>query len=114
MAFFLQLIKDRILTVIVFSGYTLEELRSWGNSETYTALGLTDVLIAGEFRQEENNGIGLRGSSNQSIHFLSGIYQEQKKVFLHGRRRVDVVVSSHLIRYIGVPPKEGMECMCKH
>ena len=46
LAVFLKLIKERNLTVIVFSGYSLKELRSWGNPETYKDLDLIDVLIA--------------------------------------------------------------------
>jgi anaerobic ribonucleoside-triphosphate reductase activating protein len=60
------------LSVLVFSGLTLEELQARPlGPET---LALIDVLIDGRYLAGERLGRGLRGSSNQRIHLLSGRY----------------------------------------
>lgn len=56
------------LTVIVFTGNKLEELT---DTDSKTFLGEIDLLIDGEYIVELNDGIGLRGSSNQRFHFLT-------------------------------------------
>ncbi|MBL8491925.1 MAG: radical SAM protein [Rhodocyclaceae bacterium] len=60
------------LSVLVFSGYDLDELR---RPEHLALLAVTDVLVAGRYVEERRvSGWMLRGSTNQRIHFLSERY----------------------------------------
>lgn len=72
---FLQLIKAdaRSLSVLVFSGGLLEEIREEGRLAKL--LQYIDVLVDGPFVQELNDGHGLRGSSNQRVHCLTERYR---------------------------------------
>lgn len=60
------------LSVILFSGHTLGEItRSAVGREITT---LVDVLIAGPYMSSLGMAHGLRGSSNQRIHLMTGRY----------------------------------------
>ena len=67
----LRLLCEQVTAdVIVYTGYTLEELRGRGDPATEEALGLIAVLVDGRYVDVLNDGKGLRGSSNQRIHIF--------------------------------------------
>lgn len=63
------------LSVMVFSGYTLEELRERPDAAVHELLDATDLLVDGPYRRDlpeaDRRWIGSR---NQRIHFLSPRY----------------------------------------
>jgi anaerobic ribonucleoside-triphosphate reductase activating protein len=63
------------LSVMVFSGYTLEEIRRRGDPDELALLSLTDLLVDGPYRRDlpETRRRWI-GSANQRVHFLSGRY----------------------------------------
>lgn len=67
--------KDRNLTVMTFTGYTLDELRSNGPEGSDELLACTDLLVAGPYDagqpETERNWAGSR---NQVLHFLTAAY----------------------------------------
>jgi len=69
--------KARKLTVMVFSGYTLDELRRRDNAAPL--LALADLLVDGQYdrdRPEPPPPLGRRwiGSTNQVMHYLTDAY----------------------------------------
>lgn len=60
------------LSTLAFSGYTLEEIRTLDGGPA--VLARLDVLIDGRYRSTERLASGLRGSTNQRIHLLTGRY----------------------------------------
>lgn len=68
--------RQRGLSVMVFSGYTLEEARQLPESAVADLLGQTDILVDGPYLRErpetERRWIGSR---NQRIHFLTERYR---------------------------------------
>ncbi len=68
-------VRKEGLSVLTFSGSTFEELKTSKNKDIQRLLKYTDLLIDGEFR-EENFDISRPwvGSSNQNYHFLSNKY----------------------------------------
>lgn len=56
--------------IIVFSGYKFEELKQTQSIYVDKILDDISVLIDGEYIDEQNDGIGIRGSSNQKIHIF--------------------------------------------
>jgi anaerobic ribonucleoside-triphosphate reductase activating protein len=63
-------LRERMDTsLLVFSGYTLEEIDSLPLGSEI--LGCLDVLIAGRYSERQRLGLGLRGSANKEIHLLS-------------------------------------------
>ncbi|VTR96536.1 radical sam protein : Anaerobic ribonucleoside-triphosphate reductase-activating protein OS=Isosphaera pallida (strain ATCC 43644 / DSM 9630 / IS1B) GN=Isop_1721 PE=3 SV=1: Fer4_12: Radical_SAM [Gemmata massiliana] len=67
--------RDLGLSVMVFSGFTVEELREKADPDVLELIGLTDILVDGPYIRElpdtERRWIGSR---NQRIHFLTPRY----------------------------------------
>lgn len=74
------------LTVLVFTGNKLEELT---DLDSKAFLGKIDLLIDGEYIQELNDGIGLRGSSNQRVHFLTEKLVDCRNELEYGERKTE-------------------------
>ncbi len=67
--------KELGLSVLLFSGHTLEELTGSADPDIRRLLSKTDVLIDGPYRAEERDFTRpLAGSSNQRFRFLSDRY----------------------------------------
>jgi len=61
------------LTVMVYSGYTLEELRARRSPDVDALLAETDLLVDGRYEQQRpERARRWLGSTNQRLHFLSG------------------------------------------
>lgn len=77
---FLRNVRHLFSDIMAFSGYTLFELESRNDIHTKQILDLLDVLVDGEYIDEQNNGSALRGSDNQTIHIfnerLTAIYDK--------------------------------------
>ena len=67
--------------VLIYSGYTLEELRKMENKAVDRILAKISVLIDGRYIAERNTGVSLRGSDNQTIHILNDSYYENYIVY---------------------------------
>src|SRR5437899_1012158 len=68
-------VRERGLSVMVFSGFTLEEARQMLDPAVNELIGQTDILVDGPYVRElpdtERRWIG---STNQRIHFLTERY----------------------------------------
>jgi anaerobic ribonucleoside-triphosphate reductase activating protein len=60
------------LSILIFSGYTIEEIRAMPQGPA--VLAHVDVLLDGRYQARQRLGRGLRGSANQRIHLLSERY----------------------------------------
>lgn len=79
--------------VVLYSGYTREELLA--RPEAARLLARCDILIDGAYERERDDGLALRGSSNQRVIPLTERYREallryegkqrpEQEIFLHG------------------------------
>src|SRR5262245_7969082 len=67
---------QRSLTVLVFSGYTIEEARALPDPAVSELLGHTDILVDGPYvRELPDTQRRWIGSTNQRIHFLTDRYR---------------------------------------
>jgi anaerobic ribonucleoside-triphosphate reductase activating protein len=64
-----RLRRETKLSVIVFTGFTWNEVQAMPNSAGL--LACVDVLIAGRYAAAERVARGLRGSANKTIHRLT-------------------------------------------
>lgn len=62
-------------SVMVYSGFTLDELRSSPHPGVQSLLASTDILVDGPFVRERHGDLLWRGSANQRIHLLTPRYQ---------------------------------------
>jgi anaerobic ribonucleoside-triphosphate reductase activating protein len=70
-----QELRERGLSVMVFSGYTLEEARALPVPAVADLLALTDILVDGPYiREQPETRRRWIGSANQRIHFLTDRY----------------------------------------
>lgn len=97
--------RERDVGVIVYSGFTLEELRA--DEEKAPLLYVIDVLIDGRYVQELDVGRPYIGSSNQRIHYLSPRYAEVGPAYYvpAGKRRAEIKFTNDQVVLIGVPSK---------
>lgn len=78
------------LSVILFSGYTLEEIHALPLGPPI--LEHVDVLIAGRYNRALHLAQGLRGSANQSIHLLTNRYSLTE---IEATPPAEVVIDAH-------------------
>lgn len=63
------------MSVMVFSGYTLEELEARPEPEVAELIALTDILVDGPYDRDRPDTVRRWiGSTNQRIHFLTDRY----------------------------------------
>ena len=62
------------LPVILFTGFTWQEIQAMPQSPRLTRL--VDVILAGRYQAENRLASGLLGSTNKSVHFLTGVYSQ--------------------------------------
>ena len=75
----LQDLPSQVKDILVFSGYTIEQLHQRNDPSTERVLERISVLVDGEYVDEKNHGHPLRGSDNQRIWFL---HQDMEKEYL--------------------------------
>ena len=84
--------------VIVFSGYTMEQIR--GVRELEKSLDYIDVLIDGLYIEEKRITNGLAGSSNQQFHYLSDKISSDS---IEIDQEVEIHLLGELIQITGFP-----------
>ncbi|RRR73160.1 MAG: radical SAM protein [Candidatus Viridilinea halotolerans] len=96
--------QQRPLSLICFSGFTLDQLRRKPPGPGAAALlDQTDVLIDGRYVANQNDQRGLRGSLNQQIHYLTDRLIGFD--FATGPRQIEVQVGANEVLLVGVPPR---------
>ena len=96
--------KRHELTVILYTGYLVEQLIS---EEHKKYLSKIDVLIDGKYVHEKNDNRGIRGSSNQHIHFLTDRLIEYKDELSNGKRKLEIIFNGSKITTIGLTNKKN-------
>ena len=100
---------DLYSDVLLFTGYTIEELYAQQDTAINELLGHVSVLVDGTYQKELNRGELLRGSSNQKIHFLKeevrDIYEDYMKT---DKRIIDTFAAQDGIVNVGIHPDEGI------
>jgi len=93
------------LSVVTYTGHSLNRIRAVKRPDWQHLLALTDLLIDGEYLEQESCDLLWRGSANQQLHFLSPRYQRLAPYVQHARGRLlDIRYSAHgLLRVIGIP-----------
>lgn len=89
-------LKQKNLSLVIFTGYTLEYLRSLEDKDVDDLLGVTDLLIDGPYvenlRSFDRPWIG---SSNQRYIFLTDRYQDLKEKVDTLPNRVEVQIGKN-------------------
>lgn len=98
------------LGVIIYTGFTLEELRRMDNPKVTQIISeMADIIIDGEYVEELNDGMALRGSSNQHVNFITERYVSQRTLYEQNQRDVEVIATESAMFLIGVPSQKTFE-----
>ena len=97
----LSVINDDIL---IFTGYTIEELKTKNNKAVDSVLRVCAALVDGPYVKPLNDGNGLRGSSNQRCWVFK--YPEKYKGIEVSARKLQTVVYGNSVLTIGIPQGE--------
>ena len=76
----LDKLREYTEDILIYTGYRIEELKK--QSDAVEVLERTAVLIDGEYREEENTDVLLRGSNNQRIHILNDDLRDKYEAYL--------------------------------
>ena len=101
-----RLRRQSSLSVMVYSGYLLTELQA--DPEKSRLLPLLDILVDGPYRHELNDGSLWKGSSNQTIHFLSDRYSSMTDQIRNRKGRpLEIQVTADMkLDLTGIPPAD--------
>ena len=94
--------------VIVFTGYTIEEIKTIPQLES--CLKYIDLLIDGKYFEDLRISSGLAGSSNQQFHFLTDKISREEVLI---DQEVEIHFSSGLIQITGFPILDRKELELK-
>ncbi len=100
--------KYKDIGIIIYTGYTYEELCGMEDAAIRRVLEQTDLLIDGPYIEELNDGKFLRGSSNQRSWFLTDRYEDVKTDYGIRQSSVEFYFSSDKICMVGIPAKDIM------
>ncbi len=100
---------SRDIGVIVYSGFTLTELRE--RPCAGELLSQCDILIDGRYVRELDDGRAYVGSSNQTIHYLTDRYKAvgQEYYDASGKRKCEIKFTEKQAVLIGVPSAGVLE-----
>lgn len=73
-----KLIKESKLTIMSYSGFTYDDLKSDENIYIQKLISSLDLLVDGEYLESEKCPLLWRSSKNQAVHFLTGSYANYK------------------------------------
>lgn len=101
----LNIIKEKKdLGIIIYSGYTLQQLRNKNDSNINKLLEFTDIFIDGQYIDSLNDGISLRGSSNQKIHLLTDRYLDVFNNYYNKPiREIEIHMNNDSMMLVGIP-----------
>lgn len=98
------------LGVIIYTGFTLEELRKMDNPKVTQIISeMADIIIDGEYVEELNDGIALKGSSNQRVNFITERYVSERTLYEQNQRDVEVIATESDMFLIGIPSQKTLE-----
>lgn len=103
--------KERDYGVIVYTGFTYEELMNTEDPSIEEFLCMIDLLIDGKYIKSLDDGKPYRGSSNQRILPLSKRYDEVLEAYYMGseKRTIEINLTENYVYMVGVPSKDGLD-----
>ena len=96
-----QSLADISDDILIFTGYTIEELRAQKSEAVNSVLNTCAALIDGPYIQELNDNKGLRGSSNQRCLIFR--YHDRYQGIETSDRMLQNVMYGNKVLTIGIP-----------
>ncbi len=100
-------VRARGLTVMVFSGFTLEQAQAMNDPAVAELLAHTDILVDGPYvREQPDTTRRWIGSNNQRIHFLSDRYHFDER--WHKSNTLEIRLQNGELTVNGFPAKSAV------
>lgn len=98
--------KSTNLGVIIYTGFTIEQLHTMNDRKIELILTeLADLIIDGEYIDQQNDGRSFIGSSNQRLTFITERYVPFQELYNGKSRNIEVLVSENELFLIGIPDR---------
>ena len=99
----LRLVRPNFEDILVYTGYTLGQLREHCGEDAKACLDLIDVLIDGPYVESRNHpDCVLRGSDNQCIHYLNPEAEPRYADYMQQGRQLETFVHNRTIVITGI------------
>jgi anaerobic ribonucleoside-triphosphate reductase activating protein len=95
-------LKDSHLTIMAYSGWTLEELKEKGGVY-WKLVELCDILIDGKYIKSIAAPLLWRGSANQKVHFITDRYQYLTSITNDYNRDFEIMIIGDKLVLTGDP-----------
>ena len=107
-----RLRAERDMGVIVYTGYTIEELRAIEDQAVKDFIERIDLLIDGPYIESENDDRALRGSANQRAICLTERYRDHLDSYGGDQgRALEYKVTENGFFIVGIPDKLRAEML---
>jgi len=103
-------IKDKNLTIMAYSGWTLEELKE-KDEDCRQLLELCDILIDGQYLRTLAASLPWRGSTNQEVHFITSKYRHLRPTINNYNRDFEVMIIGNQLVITGDPPPQIIDSL---
>lgn len=98
--------ENSVLGIIIYTGFMLDQLIKMKNIKVDEIVSnLSDLIIDGEYVDELNDGIALRGSSNQKLNFITERYKDFVGMYNEPHRNAEVIATEADMFLVGIPEK---------
>jgi anaerobic ribonucleoside-triphosphate reductase activating protein len=87
------------LNVLVFTGYEFSKLKS---KAAKAFLSKIDLVITDLFVEELNSPNGLRGSDNQSFHYISDKLVNYKEEIENSPKKIETIIKNGMMTQVGI------------
>ena len=93
--------------ILIYTGYTYEELKGKHDERIEDILSKISVLIDGQYVEElDDDKCSLRGSTNQKIIILNDKYEEEYHKYLEMGRTQQILDLGYYVLGVGIPNKK--------
>ncbi|MDR1832474.1 MAG: radical SAM protein [Fusobacteriaceae bacterium] len=90
------------IDILVYTGFTLQELKNMRKESVHSILSNISVLIDGQYLEKENNNSPLRGSDNQIIHYLDPKCKKKYNEYMKEGNSLQVFSEGNHIITVGI------------
>lgn len=107
-------IDKKILDILIYTGYTIEELIKKKDKRIDYILENISVLIDGPYIEKLNDNTGnLKGSSNQRVIILNKYYQKKYDEYYTAERAMQEFWFGNIFVAVGIPTQEYINSFIK-
>ncbi len=104
---FIERIHHISCDILVYTGFTLQELRQKKDPFVERIISSISVLVDGPYLQDQNENVFLRGSKNQCVYILNEKYRMKYDNYLeNGKNEIQNFISKDGVISVGIHRKD--------